>query len=110
MYVGGIGQNLPTDVFLTSYADDSYVVLSDNSVESLIRRTEICLSTHIEHLEAIGMKVNESKTEIVLFGATEPSVLINVRGVAVELNFDWCGIIFTPEALRTRLKRAFFNY
>jgi len=83
MYTSCIKEKLPLDAFLTSYADDSYVVLRDDNIEDLVMKTEACLSTHINHLEEIGMKVNESKTEIVLFGASQPRVLINVRGEAV---------------------------
>jgi len=83
MYTSCIKEKLPSDAFLTSYADDSYVVLKDDNVEDLVMKTEACLSSHINHLEEIGMKVNESKTEIVLFGASQPGVLINVRGEAV---------------------------
>jgi len=30
------------------------------------------------------MRVNESKTEIILFGKEQPKVVVNVKGVAVE--------------------------
>jgi len=71
-------------VLLTSYVDNSYVVLSDPDLENLVRRTENCLSTHNKNLEEIGMRVNESKTEIILFGKEQPKVVVNVKGVAVE--------------------------
>lgn len=42
--------------------------------------TEACLESHIENLELIGMKVNESKTEIILFDKEQQSAVLNVRG------------------------------
>jgi len=84
LYTGTIKEKLPTDVMLTAYADDSYVVVSDSSEENLIRKTEECLSKHIDSLEQIGMKVNQSKTEIIAFGKDQQTTLINVKGMAVE--------------------------
>jgi len=75
---------IPSDAVLTSYADDSYVVLHDEDQGSLVEKIENCLTTHIEALEEIGMKVNEEKTEIILFGKNNPPVTINVKGTAVE--------------------------
>jgi len=76
---------LPKNVTYTSYADDSYVVIDDPDLDSLVRRAEDCLTTHVASLGGIGMKVNESKTEIVLFGKDPPKVLVNVRGFPVKL-------------------------
>jgi len=84
LYTGTIKNNLPNEAFLTSYADDSYVVLSNEDEDLLIKDVENCLRTHIGSLERIGMKVNEEKTEIMLFGKTSPRVLVNVKGTAVE--------------------------
>lgn len=52
--------------------------------ESLVRKTENCLSLHIESLEEIGMKVNESQTEIIDFGRDQSHVLVNVKCTPVE--------------------------
>jgi len=84
LYTGAIINKLPSNVLLTSYANDSYVVAHDSTVESLIKKTEECLSVHVKSLEEIGMKVNEGKTEILLFGKNSPNIIINVRGTAVE--------------------------
>jgi len=84
LYTGAIINKLLKEVLLTSYADDSYVVVHDSNVESLIKRTEECLSVHVASLEEIGMKVNDEKTEILLFGKNSPNVAINVRGTSVQ--------------------------
>jgi len=73
-----------TSIDLISYADGSFVVIHDQDKENLVRKTEESLSKHIESLEEIGMKLNEEKTEIIVFGKDNPSVLINVKGAAVE--------------------------
>lgn len=84
MYTEVVKSKIPTQANLTSYADDSYVVLTDHNQESLIKKTEECISRHITSLEEIGMKVNEAKTEIILFGKDQPTALLNVKGTAVE--------------------------
>jgi len=83
LYTGLIRDKIPKDVMLTSYADDSYVVISDSNHDNLIRRAETCISTHIASLEEIGMKVNEAKTEIIIFGKNMPSSNVSVKGVNV---------------------------
>jgi len=84
LYTGAIREKLPSNVRITSYADDSYVVLKDTDDENLIKRTEECLTKHIDNLESIGMKVNQSKTEIIVFGKNQSTAVINVKGTAVE--------------------------
>jgi len=84
LYTGTVKAHLPSDVMLTSYADDSYVVIRDTNEKEIIKRTEECLIRHIDSLEAIGMKVNQSKTEIIAFGKDQPPVSINVKGTQVE--------------------------
>jgi len=84
LYTGVISNKIPSEAVLTSYADDSYVVIHDDDQGRLVGKVEACLTTHIEALEEIGMKVNEEKTEIVLFGKNNPPVTLNVKGTAVE--------------------------
>jgi len=84
LYTGIIAGKLPSASHITSYADDSNIVIQDEDLENLVHKTEVCLSKHIECLEEIGMKVNEDKTEIILFGKDNPNILINVKGAAVE--------------------------
>jgi len=84
LYTGLIKEKLPKEVMLTSYADDSYVVIHETDQEKLISSAESCIATHIESLEAIGMKVNEAKTEIIIFGKNLPSSKVKVKGVDVE--------------------------
>jgi len=78
LYTGMVKDSLPLCAKITSYADDSYVVLADSDQEELIKKTEECISTHIDRLEEIGMIVNQSKTETILFGKEHQPVLINV--------------------------------
>jgi len=85
LYTGVIRDKLPQEVMLTSYADDSYVVVHDKDPNILISRAENCISTHIGGLEAIGMKVNEAKTEIILFGKNRPITQVTVKGARVEM-------------------------
>jgi len=59
-------------------------VVDEIDTNDLIEKTERCLTTHINGLERIGMKVNESKTEIIHFGVASPNLVLNVKGSAVE--------------------------
>jgi len=84
LYTGAVKDSLPPSAKITSYADDSYVILADTDQEELIKKTEECISAHIDRLEEIGMIVNQSKTEVILFGKDKETVLVNVKGTAVE--------------------------
>jgi len=70
LYPWCILNKLPSEVSLTFYADNSYIMITDSNLENLIQRTESCLFVQIGSLEEIEMKGNQSKTEIMLFGKT----------------------------------------
>jgi len=64
LYVCKTMKKLPPDTDFFSYADDSYVVVRGTSVLECKERLEDVVKFHTEELEAIGMIVNSSKTEI----------------------------------------------
>jgi hypothetical protein len=61
--------SLPPDVFFTSYADDSYVGVSCDISEfsNTISKIESIMENHFTLLENMGMVINRSKIEIVVF-------------------------------------------
>jgi len=67
---------------IISYADDSYVVVSANSLDDLIQSTQITLNEHFSWLQEIGMTCNHLKTELIIFN--EDDIEINVGGSSVR--------------------------
>lgn len=96
LYTSSICTKLPSSVSLTAYADNSYVIVEDDELENLISKTELCLTTHIACLEDIGMKVNDSKTEIIYFGKDQANITLNIRGAPVESKKPHQGTRYLP--------------
>jgi hypothetical protein len=69
------------------YADDTYVVVPGESTDALIKNTETLAQKHVNYLQSIGMVVNPSKTEIVIFGRKPPT--------KVEIDFAGSKVIST---------------
>ncbi len=68
IYCGGIAKRVESNnVHFLSYADDSYVVITGGSEDEIKRETERVSKIHVQHLKDLGMKVNETKTEAVIF-------------------------------------------
>jgi len=49
--------------FTTSYADDTYVILSSGNLADLLELTKITMDRHFNYLDQLGMVVNKEKTE-----------------------------------------------
>jgi len=58
-----------------SYADDSYVIVSDNSMEGLLRKTKDTIDRHLLWLRSNGMVCNVSKTELMVMNFQEYLVI-----------------------------------
>jgi len=69
IYMNDLEMSFPSDIFFTSYADDSYVGISCQITEldKTLSKLESIMETHFEILEKRGMVINRSKTEIVVF-------------------------------------------
>jgi len=61
-------QSIVSPYHLVSYADDSYVTISDQSSESLIDKFKEVFSRHNQWLNGIGMICNKTKTELIIMG------------------------------------------
>jgi len=57
--------------FITSYADDSYVMVLGESVGELQENLKNCLREHLLFLKEQGMVTNLSKTEAVIFNTNK---------------------------------------
>jgi len=66
-------KDLPKHVdnnLVTSYADDTYVMVTGSSHQEVIQNAERCLAEHMRYLKNQGMVTNFSKTEAVYFHKT----------------------------------------
>jgi hypothetical protein len=67
LYTRLIPNNIHKGAFITTYADDSYVVVSAPEGETgrLESLTHSCLESHVSYLKGLGMVVNQNKTEFI---------------------------------------------
>jgi len=99
MYVRKAMQKLPERCKYQSYADDSYVVIHERSIEGAKQVLEEVIVSHISELTKIGMVVNKTKTEIVHFRNprdTQAVESVEVSGVEVATidSMKVLGILF----------------
>jgi len=71
VYCRDLPTNLPKDAFLISYADDSYVSFSGINIVDLETTANDSLKKHTEYMTSIGMIVNQTKTEAIVFSRNE---------------------------------------
>jgi Reverse transcriptase (RNA-dependent DNA polymerase) len=80
MYCGGLSDivNYP----LVAYADDVYVMIPGDNPEELVSKGNTMLKSHVEWLNSVGMVVNVSKTEAVVFCKRDVSITLEVNGIS----------------------------
>jgi len=66
LYLGRLSQILEHQDIVT-YADDSYVVVGAKTIQELKAKLEELSKRHVSYLKKMGMIVNTSKTEVVVF-------------------------------------------
>ena len=78
IYANDLNLHAP-DAHVTQCADDTQILLSDvkRNLSYLIQRIETTLCTLSSRFHALGLKLNASKTEILLLGARQ-----NTRGLS----------------------------
>jgi hypothetical protein len=82
LYMSGIAELLQADKYIC-YADDSYVLVSGDNLEEAKERIKDISKRHVSILVERGMKVNQDKTEVMVF---------TKKGQIVD-NFDIAGSI-----------------
>jgi len=65
LYMGRLMETIKEDII--SYADDSYVVVTGSSMSEIKSKIESTSKEHVAFLKRLGMVVNRSKTEIIVF-------------------------------------------
>ncbi len=102
LYMKGINELLGADKYI-SYADDSYVLIAEASLDAARSRLQAISKKHIEELRRRSMIVNEDKTEIVVFckkgleihDFTIGSVQVTSKksmkalGIIIDCNLKW---------------------
>jgi len=85
---------------LVAYADDSYVVIREKTIESIKQRTVEVMETHFNWLSSIGMLCNQSKTELMFMNLDKVEIRVNdqsieskssikVLGMMIDNNLKW---------------------
>jgi hypothetical protein len=83
---------------ITSYADDSYVIVSESDVGNLQEKAQLQLETHLEWLQNNGMICNVSKTEAMVLSnrPLKEKMTLNVAGTQIKTQdrLKVLGVIF----------------
>jgi len=80
LYTSKIPECFPHEVFITSYADDTYVIISGDSELEIQKKAEDCINAHTKALLTLGMIVNGKKTEAIYFNKERKSITLNCNG------------------------------
>jgi hypothetical protein len=84
LYTSRIGSSLEADKYVC-YADDSYVLISESDLSVAHERVKAISKHHAEELRALGMVVNEAKSEIVVFSRKGQSIMeFDIAGATVS--------------------------
>jgi len=80
--------NLNPGSFVCSYADDSYVGISfpPDKLNDTIGIAENVIEGHLEWLGGLGMKCNNSKTEVVIFGQNTQRCSLKIDDNVIPIN------------------------
>jgi hypothetical protein len=82
------------------YADDSYLMIIEDDIKVAINRISTTSKIQVEYLKSLGMKVNTSKTEVVIFNKKEDIIheipladttvtsQLNMKVLGVGVTFD----------------------
>jgi len=100
LYTKHLSTKLPDFCHITAYADDTYVCIRDKTSDSLKEKVENSLTLHENYLSEIGMVVNKTKTELIVFSRNEPPIIelsngiksvkeIKALGITLSHNLTW---------------------
>jgi len=83
LYTRLIPLKLTPSALITTYADDSYVIISapKGNQDTLTSEAEDCLSKHINYLKSLGMVVNQDKTEVMYITSRGGKAVIEHKSI-----------------------------
>jgi len=98
IYCGGLKDAIGAENFVC-YADDSYVVIEGSGVDEIKAKTESISKKHVVELHKLGMVVNTSKSEVVIFSKKPiiTDVIIGDALVKTKTDMKVLGIIFDAQ-------------
>jgi len=82
---------------VTSYADDTYVILTAQTMDELVEKTTETMRSHFEYLSFLGMVVNKTKTEVMFMKSrSEIPTQIMVEGepLKTQKQLKVLGVLF----------------
>jgi hypothetical protein len=71
---------LDRDARIVTFADDSYVIIEAEDIQTLKEKSEECLKDHDAFLKTLGMCTNTSKTEATVFNKEAIELSLEVEG------------------------------
>lgn len=96
IYGGKISEKINADHY-TSFADDSYVVATGSNLDEAKDKIRDISRRHVDYLKSLGLVVNESKTEAVVFskrGLVETDININGTTIKTRKQMKVLGVLF----------------
>jgi hypothetical protein len=82
LYMGKLSEKLCHPEVI-GFADDTYVVISGDDIESIKYQTHSISTRHVGFLESLGMVVNKTKTEAIIFSKDPICVDVNFAGTTI---------------------------
>jgi len=98
LYTRNLPLFLPHEAKIVTYADNSYVLVSneDGDTEKLKKDTSLCMEAHVKALLDLGMIVNTAKTELMHYGKTSEKISVTCMGndIFSKQSMKVLGVIF----------------
>jgi len=85
LYTHGLASLETMDAKVVSYADDTYVLITGDSVGQVVEKTKRVFCEHVNYLTSIGMVVNQAKTEVLWVGREKLIQEIELNGNQLQL-------------------------
>jgi len=101
LYTHGLASLELMGAKLVTYADDTYVLVTGNSVGQVVENTKQVFCKHVNYLTSIGMVVNQTKTEVLWVGREKMIDEIELNGNKLKLveRMKALGILITGYSL-----------
>jgi len=86
---------------VTSYADDSYVINTSDSMQGLIQETKNLMERHFNFLDTLGMVVNKAKTELMFMSNKKypipQNITVSDETITISSTLKVLGITFDKD-------------
>lgn len=82
LYMGDLANSIGHQDII-GYADDTYVIINGDSIADVTTKATSISRKHVDYLESLGMVVNKSKTEVMIFGHNQETI-IDFAGTMVK--------------------------